>query len=80
MQTIKVTIKTSGSVTAFQVDDKVIGTIKPGINKPGVWVWVRDGNIPGQSGFVGSYAAAVESLSDSITAHLEAVGLNVEFN
>lgn len=80
MQTIKVTVKTEGSKTAFMIDKKVIGTINPGSNKPGVWVWCRDGNVPGSGfGFVGSYAAAVEALGDSITRHLGSVGLNVEF-
>lgn len=80
MQTIKVTVKTEGNKTAFMVDKKVIGTINPGNNKPGIWVWCRDGHIPGSGyGFAGGYAAAVEALRDSITQHLESVGSNVEF-
>lgn len=82
MQTIKVKVSTKGNVTAFKVDNKTIGTIKPGYNNPGIgmWMWCRDGNVPGQYGFVGSYAAAVEALGDAITAHLEAVGFTVQFN
>lgn len=79
MQTIKVTVSTKDNVTAFKVDNKTFGTINPGNKKPGIWVWVHNGLIPGQYGFSGSYAAAVEALGDAMTAHFEAVGLNVEF-
>lgn len=42
-------------------------------------VWVRDGNIPGQSGFVYGFTAALEALTDCVDEYFRNVGVNVTF-
>lgn len=79
MQIIKVTVRTKDDVTTFKIDNKIIGTIKFSNNKPGIWVWERDGNIPGQFGFVHRFTAALEALTDCVDEYFRNVGVYVTF-
>lgn len=79
MHTIKVTISTKNNVTVFKVDNTTIGTMNPDKNKPGIWVWVRDGNIPGQYGSVFGFTSALEALTDCVDEYFRNVGVNVTF-
>lgn len=79
MQTIKVTVKTNEAKTAtvFCTDSGAIASVSPDVRNKGKFTghFAAYGNCDNST-----FADAVEFISDAITNHFAAFGLNVEFN